>query len=367
VLDKADIAESQPFKIRGFITVTKPDTIGEILRVGDIYTIKWAVSGTMNTVNLDWSTNGDAGPWNYINSRPSTVNAGVTGGEYDWNPVSDTISGNVKIRVADSAIPEANDLSEPVLIKGKLRLDEPKGNESYLPMRIGNTYGITWTTQGSINNVAIEFTYDYTPTGTTTWNNITNTVSAPGSNCYYWTLPLATLTSSNARIRVRNIADMSDVYPELMSTSSFFIKGILELTAPYLDQVFVVNQNVPISWNKSAGITQIKLEWYDPINTAWNPIGSWPIDAGGSNTYGSYLLWYAPDCISGQVKLRIADYADTVDEGPEFRIKGNLVVSYPSDSGIRLVKGTYPTISWTMTAGNIPWINLYYDVTSAFT
>ncbi|MEW6026246.1 MAG: hypothetical protein AB1599_02980 [Planctomycetota bacterium] len=365
VLDRADIAESQPFKIKGFVAVTKPNTPAEILRVEDLYTIKWAISGTMNTVKLEWSTNGDLGPWNYIN----TVSAGVLGGEYNWT-VSDTISSNVKIRVSDSDVPEATGVSPQVLIKGKLTLVEPKGSESYLPMIIGSTYGITWTTQGSISNVAIEYTTDYTPTGVTVWNNITNTVSVKGSNRYDWTLPLATQTTSNARVRVRNIADMSDIYPDLMSTSSFRIRGVLEVTAPISGTVFLVGQNVPISWTKSVGITQVKLEWYDVTGGGiWKDIGTPPIDAGGAQTYGSYLTWNAPDCISGDVRVRISDWADgsTIDESDKFRIKGSLILAFPSDSGIQLVRGTYPTISWTMAAGTIPWINLYYDVTSAFT
>ncbi|MDI6788573.1 MAG: hypothetical protein QME51_09405, partial [Planctomycetota bacterium] len=317
ILDKADIAESQTFRIKGFIQVAKPDTLGEILRVGDEYTIKWAISGTMNTVTIEWSTNGEGGPWKYIN----TVSAGLTGGEYNW-PVSNTISGDVRIRVYDTQVTDAVGMSPQVMIKGKLILDYPKGNEEGFPWIIGNTYPITWITQGSINSVQIEITYNYSPTGTTTWETITTTPTSPGVNRYDWPTSLETPSSSNVRIRVRNTVDLPDICAVQMSSYSFRIRGNLTLTEPITGTVYTYNDPLTIRWNKSIGITQVKLEWYDPINTKWNTVGSPPIP-GGSGTSGSYA-WNAPDAISSGVKIRISDWAEptTINEGPEFRVRG---------------------------------------------
>ncbi|MDI6788481.1 MAG: hypothetical protein QME51_08935, partial [Planctomycetota bacterium] len=61
------------------------------------------------------------------------------------------------------------------------------------------------------------------------------------------------------------------------------------------------------------------------------------------------------------------DWAEptTINEGPEFRVRGDITVGAPNGGEKWIVDSTY-NITWTL-SGSIQQVNIYYDITSAFT
>ncbi|MEK7447870.1 MAG: hypothetical protein AAB019_00130, partial [Planctomycetota bacterium] len=322
-------------------------------QVGESWLITYTYTGTISNVKFQYSVNGN--PYQDI---PGGTASAI--GSWTWAPIPDAISSNVKVKVLDNdpGHPAAEEgISGQCLIKGKLTLDYPKGNEPSLPWNIGQTVPITWTAQGSIANIKIEYSinggqsYPYVITPSVT--------SGAGTYVYYWLIPDDVQTSANVRVRVTSLAD-DTVKSE--STFSFAIKGYLQITAPN-GGVKTVGDPLTIQWNKNTGLSTVGLQFSKngTFSDAENiPFGS-PISfTAGSGTSGSYN-WNTPDRISGDARIKVYDWNDpTVSSiSNPFRIRGNLTLVQPN-GWEEWVVGDTKVISWTM-VGSISQVNLYYS------
>ena len=83
--------------------------------------------------------------------------SGPTGGSYSWPAVADAIGTTVKIRVKHATDATVSADSAAFTIKGSLALTAPVGGEAWA---VGSTRNITWTRQGSIANVKLEYSKD---------------------------------------------------------------------------------------------------------------------------------------------------------------------------------------------------------------
>ncbi|MEK7447981.1 MAG: hypothetical protein AAB019_00690, partial [Planctomycetota bacterium] len=328
-------------------------------QVGESWLITYTYTGTISKVKFQYSVDGN--PYQDIPGGTNINTGGDYTGQWTWAPIPDAISNNVLVKVLD------NDPNHPVAqegisaqckIKGKLILDFPKGNEPepQLPWSVGLTYPITWTAQGSIATVEIRYSAVITDTIDNTYVISSGVVSGAGTRVYNWTIPdtALALPSTNVKIWVINTADST-----VLSKSTYFfrVKGMLQLINPPSPQL--VNAPYTIQWQKSTGITQVKLEYWDDPASLWKPIGAWPIAAGAGGS-GSYN-WTIADAISPNAKLRITDYNDgTVsDESTIFRIKGSITVTNPTAFNEWVVGENRP-ISWSLN-GTISLVNIYYS------
>ncbi|MBI4712254.1 MAG: hypothetical protein HY762_02965 [Planctomycetes bacterium] len=350
---KADIAVSNPFKIKGRVLVTAP-TLGYVAKVGESCPISWVISGTMNTVTLQYKVGIDA--WQDI----TTVPAGLLGGTYNGWTTPDRISTNVRVRVFDTSVPEAFDDSDQFEIRGKLHLDYP--SDSGLPdWVIFGTYPITWTAYGTINQVELRYDLnngngpDGNPdTGDEYLNVITTTASGALTHDYYWTVP--DIASANTRIRVVDVTN-SAVKDE--SDYPFRIAGTITVEYPGTGNVFTVGDPIVITGTKSSGVTQADIQY-------WNGNLSQYVSVAISASIGTGLTWsynwIAPDCLMGDLRIKAIFSEDTTifDIGDQFRVKGNLTLGRPNGNEVFTV-GTTEPITWTM-MGSIINVNLYYSL-----
>jgi hypothetical protein len=151
--DAFDISDNN-FKIKGGLHVDSPNLGTESWSVGYEYPITWTRTGSVATVNLLYTANGDAGTPDWV-----SVTSGIAAnlGTYSWTlPGDTTLSTKALIKVVDTTDTTVMDVSNNYFeVKGGLRVETP--NAAGLSMQVGNSYNITWTKFGTIPNVDIHY------------------------------------------------------------------------------------------------------------------------------------------------------------------------------------------------------------------
>ena len=157
--------------------IVKPDQAEPDWVVGGATQIQWTPTGNFSFVKIEGSTNGFANEtqtW-YID----TVAAGLSGQlqVYNYSPIGDKISNNVKIRVSDSLRPtEVYNISiDPFKVKGRLAVISPNsGTEEWIAGTQPTATPIQWQRTGSIANIKI----DYSPGYGRNWSTVVNSTDA---------------------------------------------------------------------------------------------------------------------------------------------------------------------------------------------
>jgi hypothetical protein len=351
----ANATSAANFKIRGSFTITAPNG-GEKWGIGTPQTITWTKGGSIPNVKLEYSTDGGATYPNQIAaSAVNGSNPGCTApagtGCFVWT-VPDTPSTQARIKITDTNDASVFDVSDAnFAIRGSLTVTVPNGGESWV---VGAAQSITWTKNGAIANVKLEYSTD----GGVTYPNLI-TASTPAANLSYaWTVPDAIGT----QVRVR-ITDLGD--PEVTATSAanFTIKGSLTLTAPTGGEVLTVGGTKNITWTKAGTLGTVKLE-YSTDGGASYPnliVGTVP---AADLTYA----WTVPDAIGAQVRVRITLNADATvasSSAGNFTIKGALTLTAPN-GGETWVVGQSQNITWSRT-GSIANVKLEYSTNGGTT
>src|SRR3989441_1204745 len=278
------------FTIKGGLTVTSP--VGtDVWNVGVVKTVSWTSTGAgaIPTVNLEYSQNGLFTDTVVI---ATGVASGPTGGSYSWT-VADAIASTVKVRVKHPTDATVSAVSAAFTIKGSLALTAPVGGEAWT---VGSTRNITWTRQGSLADLKLEYSRDNFVADI---QSITLSTPAAGGS-FAWTVPDAISTTVKVRITLN-----SDTAVTSTSPANFKIRGALALTAPNGGETWVVGSTQTIPWTKVRTLADVKLEYstdggvtYPNVITASTPAANL-----------SYA-WTVPDAISTTVKVRITLNAD---------------------------------------------------------
>ncbi|MFH1698793.1 MAG: hypothetical protein ABH882_07025 [Candidatus Omnitrophota bacterium] len=317
------------FKIRGSLTLLAPNG-GDVLNVGDTYNITWSKVGSIENVNLSYSTDNGLTYPNYL----ATLDA--TGGMYPW-AVNDSISRNIRVKVSDSSDPIVNDTSDSnVTIRGVLRIISPNGNERW---DVLSHHNITWNTTGSISTVNITYSTD----GGASYNRTIISSIAAVPSVYDWEVP--DTISSLVKVKVSNLAD-GNVFD--VSDDNANIVGKLTLSSPDGGEVWAVGSSQTISWTKVGSFSNITLSYsanggidYNyTINNGNN------VSAGGGS--GSYS-WDVPDVVSTTLKVKVANAADPVvndTSNATFKIRGDLDLTRPDAPDLVFLIGSTENINW---------------------
>src|SRR3989344_9539020 len=190
----ADIVNdtSDPFKIVGSITVTKPDGTEQI-KVGQNFKVEWTRAGDFANVRIQSSGNGAAGyTYQIIDSTPASNLF------YWWNNIpTDKVSPTVVIKVTDTNDILTVDPSAAFKIQGIFDVLTPDAGQTLV---VGSDYNITWSTTGNITQVLL----DYSTNSGVGWTPITATpIANTGSKS--WSVPDA--ISDYCRVRVLDAND----------------------------------------------------------------------------------------------------------------------------------------------------------------
>ncbi len=166
------------------ITVTFPNS-GEMLYAGYMYEITWSGSQTIDNVKIEYSTDSGADWMDIIASTPNN-------GSYAWIvPEDPAETCLIRVSDRDGSPSDVSDALFSIALPPTITVTSPNGGESW---EAGSSYLITWTTTGTVGNVAI----DYSTDNGTTWTDIVESTENDGS--YEWTA--ADTPSDNCLVRI---------------------------------------------------------------------------------------------------------------------------------------------------------------------
>lgn len=171
------------------LTLQSPNG-GETWTVGTQEEIRWASSGQVEDVRLEYSTDGFTSPQTIVGSTTND-------GSYTWTIPNDP-SDNVTVRVSSVLTSTINDTSDAAftIASPALTLQSPNGGQLWLT---NSSHQITWTSTGAIAQVKLSYSTD----GFATVSHTIDTV--PNTGAYTWTTPVT--PSKTVRVRVANAAD----------------------------------------------------------------------------------------------------------------------------------------------------------------
>ncbi|HCI44446.1 MAG TPA: hypothetical protein DE315_02785, partial [Candidatus Omnitrophica bacterium] len=302
-----------PLSITGQLDLTAP-VGGETWYVGDQNTISWTKVGTIPAVNLQYNISGGT----YLDITDAQ---NLTGSSFNWI-LPDIVSSQVRVKAinANPAKPTTPGVSGLLTVKGKLVLTNPVTAGVVWDVNIDKS--VTWTRTGSVGNIRLEYDYGSGFATIAGAENLASTLLT-----FNWNVP--NTISDNVVLRIvpinANEADQDD-------SVSFKIAADLQLNSPLGGEVWVVDDNQPITWTKRGTIANVVIK-YDTaagLGGYTNTIATRP--AGD----GSYS-WPVPDVIGDQLRVRIEDAvaSSTVsDASPaNFAIRGSVLVTRPVGTG----------------------------------
>ena len=177
------------------ITVTSPNG-GESWEAFSLHNITWTTQGTVGNVRIAYSTNGGTSYTDIVASAPNN-------GTYSWT-VPNTPNSNCLVRISEASSGTPSDVSNAAftITPHSLTVTSPNGGESWEATSVHN---ITWTMQGTVGNVKIE----YSTNGGTSYTDIV--ASAPNNGTYSCTVPNTPSSNCLVRISEASRSDISDV------------------------------------------------------------------------------------------------------------------------------------------------------------
>ncbi|MFH1062049.1 MAG: hypothetical protein V1747_04095 [Candidatus Omnitrophota bacterium] len=328
------------FSIKGALSLIVPNG-GEQWIVGSGENITWTRTGSIANVALDYSMNSGG---TYPNTIIASTNAAT--GTYSW-AIPDALSTTLRVRISNIADTAVNDASDAnFMIKGSLTLISPNGGQIWY---VGTSQNITWTMNGSIPAVKLEYSIN----SGSSYDNVIIASTAAAVGTYAWSIPDA--IGGNLRVKVIDTANAT-VYDE--SNADFTVKGVLALNVPNGGEEWIVGASQNITWTPTGTITNVQLEYStDGGNTYPNLIIA--STGGMSGTYA----WTVADAIGSNLKVRVSNVSDASvsdTSNAVFKIKGSLLVTSPN-GGESWGVASSQNITWNRT-GNISTISIKYSI-----
>ncbi|MBI4598484.1 MAG: hypothetical protein HY737_08820, partial [Candidatus Omnitrophica bacterium] len=349
-------------EVRGSLTVTSPNLGTESWDAGSTYSVTWTKKG-------DWATAGYTVQVLYSSNGGSTYTAitGATGiaaaaGSYAWFISDSTVtSTQARIRLQGDTpyTVVLDDSNNNFTVKGQVVLTQP--DAAGITLFVNDGYEIKWTKFGSVATVDLYYSID---NGSTYPNLITTAgpVSA-AAGTFSWTVPDQIMTSLRVKVVDTGNSSVFDT-----SANAFTIKGKVNLTYPDGFEVFTVNDTVGILWSKTGSIGNLKIEYSPDAGTTWSSI-----TASTPSNSGAYT-WTIPPTIttSTTAKVRLTTlFSDgalniTDQSVNNFKVKGQVTVTYPNAGSEVWIAQDVPTIQW-QTVGAIQNVAIDYSINNGST
>ncbi len=234
------------------IKITYP-AAGQKVAAGSTYNIVWDESRKFDKVDIEY----------YNGAAWSPLVTGIEDrGVYEWT-VPDTKNSQARLWIkgwsASGNAADTTDYFSIAKLNGSITVTSPNGDEAFPH---GAKHTITWTSAGTVGNVAISYTAD----GCRTWNTIIETTANDGS--YEWTVPSG-VSSDSCKVKIYDISDtaLADTsnkpfaigwQPEIgVDKTTLYFGYVMGESTPCSQNVFV--------FNEASG----KLKWTAASETAW--------------------------------------------------------------------------------------------------
>jgi len=274
------------------LTILSPNG-GEAWETGSTHNITWTDSGSVGNVKIEYSLD-NGSSWSTIES--STANDY----SYTWvipdNPglVSDRCL--VRITDIDNYPTDTSSSVFSIVLPPAIFITSPNGGETW---EIGDYHQITWTSQGLVGNVKI----DYSTTDGAAWKPIVS--STPNDGGYPWYVPIDPSTACLIRI------SETDGDPTDESNGSFSIVRPMHIKvlSPNGGETLASGTEQEIAWTGPGIFGYVRIDYSLDNGSTWIPISIDTPDDGG-------YTWTIPDTPSISCLVRVGS-ADADPEPPD--------------------------------------------------
>ncbi len=334
------------------ITVTAPKS-GDEWDVNTQQSIRWTSSGLTRNVTIHYSVDGGR---NWLALDNDTRNDGI----HTWT-VGNTPSDNCLVRIRENdGSPSAVSGVFTIGSSNWIGLTSPNGGESW---DAGSTQNITWTSEGDVGNIRVQYSLD-------NGNSYTTLSSAEENDgSYSWTLD-SDLESKQALVR---LLDSSNSSISDTSTSTFTInrQPALKLDKTQFNFGYTTNGSLPSSqqlgvlnsgggvlqWDISSDSSWLVLDAVSGsgagyVNVSIDPSGLGIGSYTGTITVSSSNAENGP--LSATVNLGIKSFAQ---DNPPF---GALATP---DEGL-VAGGSVPITGWVLDDVEVTAVRLFYNQNS---
>ena len=306
--------------------------------------ITWFSSG-IDSVKLEYTAD-NGSRWNLI-----TVDK-KNNGAYYWNPVPNTPSSSVKVKISDAKDGYPFAISQgifTILPEQKLTLKVPNGGEKWFS---GSNRTIEWESE-NIQNVKIQ----YSTNSGADWYNIVQSI--PNSGSYLWN----NIPQHNSAICLIRISDSADDFPFTVSGHFFTITNqivkLIRIDSPNGGEVYEAGDTKEIKWSSE------NVQFFDvEFLLSNNPSFSLLLASRISNT-GS-INWNIPAVYSNQCKIRVKDSDDpsVYDESDAlFVIKHAKSIHVVSpNGGETFYEGAPVLLTWEY--NGVDFVNIEYSIST---
>lgn len=177
------------------ITVVEPNG-GESLEIGGTFLIEWTSTGDIPNVKIEYSNNAGL---SYV--TPAITDSTPNDGTFDWDPIPDDPTDIAMVKISDAASmlsDESDDVFEITTTPKNITVLVPNGGEVWV---VGSAHSITWSSEGDITDVKIEYFKD-DDYGTA----IEIVASTEDDGVYEWD-PIPNDPTTTAKVRISDAAD----------------------------------------------------------------------------------------------------------------------------------------------------------------
>ncbi len=262
------------------VTVLYPNG-SECLKPGDEVKIKWQACCCLDSLKIEYSTDGGE-DWTMI------IYGTENDGTFLWT-VPNIHSNNCLIKVADLDCDPEDFSDKPFTVWGKAPITvlSPNGSECLKP---GQKYEIKWEAICTLDSVKIQFSKD----GGQDWTMIA--FGTPNDGSYLWTVP--EIHSKNCLIKVAGL----DCYPFDVSNKPFSIwnKAPIAVIAPNGGECLKAGDPFEIKWEAACYLDSLKVQYSIDNGVNWINVSY------GTPNDGSFL-WTIPTVTSQKCLIKVAD------------------------------------------------------------
>ena len=218
----------------------------------------------------------------------------------------------------------------------------PNGGELF---QLGRTVTIQWSSS-SVSYVDLEYSTD----NGVSWHSIETGVAASLLE-YDWLIDSTTVNpTTEGLIRITNSSNTS----QYDVSDNVFTLSKLQINSPNASSFLQKNVATNITWEASADIASISLEYSIDGGANWNFL------AGGLDANAGSYTWDTDITPSDQVRLRISSeqHSQIYFDTPDFTVS-ELALTSPI-GGESWLAGSTQTITWN--SSYIPYVDIQYQV-----
>ncbi len=263
----------------------------------------------------------------------------------------------VEFTMGQNALPfKDNFKSTDGITASTITVTAPNGGENWLA---GTTRNITWSSNGTIANVQIE----YSTNAGVNYSVITS--SAPNTGTYAWTVP--NTATASARIRISDAASFAtvDVSNTLFTITAAALPTVI-VTAPNGGELWTIGTTRNITWSSTGTLANVKIEY------SINGGGTYSVITSSTPNTGSYA-WTVPNSATASARIRISNplnTSGTQDVSNSFfsivtASVPTITVTSPN-GGEQINANSTKNVTWTST-GSINNVKIEYTTNSGVT